>query len=78
MSKAIVYSKETCPWCVKAKELLASKGVTVEEHVFGSDKFKSKEALQESLGHQVNTVPQIVLDGRYIGGYTELAAYYGV
>ena len=35
MSKAVVYSKTTCPWCIKAKELLAQKGVQVEEHVLG-------------------------------------------
>ncbi len=79
MSTAVVYSKTTCPWCIKAKELLAQKGVQVEEHVLGqSPKAMTKEAICEAVGREINTVPQIVLDGVYIGGYTDLARYYGV
>lgn len=78
MSKAVIYTKPTCPYCVKAKQLLVEKNVQVEEHIFGeSPKAMSKQHIEEAVGHPVNTVPQIVLDGRYIGGYTELVAFYG-
>jgi glutaredoxin 3 len=78
MSKAVIYSRTSCPWCVKAKQILTDKGVQFEEHVFGSEQFKDKQALQEKLGKPVSTVPQIVLDGQYIGGCTELAKHFGV
>lgn len=78
MSKAVVYSKATCPWCVKAKELLKSQGVEVEEILFGSPAAPTKEAISEAVGRPINTVPQIILNGVYIGGYTDLARHFGV
>lgn len=78
MSKAVIYSRTTCPWCVKAKQILTDKGVQFEEHVLGSEQFKDKQTLEAKLGKPVNTVPQIILDGKYIGGCTELAKHFGV
>ena len=78
MSKAVVYSKTNCPWCVKAKQLLTEKGVEIDEVTVGSPRALNKEMVSEAVGRPINTVPQIILDGVYIGGYTELAAHYGV
>lgn len=80
MSKAVIYTKTTCPWCVKAKQLLAEKGVEVKEYVLGVDPEAATKALVEAAvgGREVQTVPQIMLDGQYIGGYTDLARHYGV
>ncbi|QDJ96348.1 glutaredoxin [Xanthomonas phage Xoo-sp13] len=77
MSRAVVYTRSSCPWCVKAKELLTAQGISFVEHVIGSPEFADKESLQAKLGRPVNTVPQIVLDGAYVGGYTDLAAKLG-
>lgn len=78
MTTAVIYTKTTCPYCVRAKEILAEQGVSVVEHVYGTGSFPSKEYLTEQLGVSVSSVPQIVLDGKHIGGCTELAAHYGV
>lgn len=80
MSKAVIYTKTTCPFCVKAKELLKSHNVEMEEHVFGSPQAADKEMISKAVGRQINTVPQISLDEgngfQYIGGYTDLVAHY--
>lgn len=71
---AVIYSKDSCPFCVKAKKLLEQKGIEYTEKKLGVD--VTKEDMFIFLGRTVKTVPQIVLDGKYIGGYTELDAYF--
>lgn len=78
MSRAVVYTRTSCPYCVKAKEILTQQGISFVEHVIGSPEFADKAALQAKLGQPVNTVPQIVLDGVYVGGCTDLAKKLGV
>jgi glutaredoxin len=59
--KATIYSSKTCPWCVRAKALLAGLG------------YEYEEILEK---HQDwPTVPYVIVDGQAIGGYTELARY---
>lgn len=76
MSKAIMYTRAACPFCVKAKELLENHGVEIEEHVYGTGKALNKEMISEAVGRPINTVPQILLDGAYIGGYNDLVEHY--
>lgn len=75
MSKAVVYSKEFCPYCVAAFRLLAQKGVEVEK-IDGM--LNSHEMLSALVaeGATTKTFPQIWLDGVYIGGYDHLRAFY--
>jgi glutaredoxin 3 len=69
MARVQVYTTEWCGYCVRAKALLASKGIDFEEINLDDDPgFRQK--LLELTGAW--TVPQIVVDGRPIGGYTEL------
>ena len=69
MSRIVMYTTRWCGYCVRAKALLDSKGVTYEEiHVDDDPGFR--ERLQELTGGW--TVPQILIDDRPIGGYTEL------
>jgi glutaredoxin 3 len=67
--KAIVWSKDQCPYCVQAKALLESKGIEYEERNInnGWDKDDLLEAVPTA-----RSVPQIFLDEEYIGGFTEL------
>jgi glutaredoxin 3 len=67
--KAIVWSKYHCPYCDQAKALLTQKGIEFEEKKIG-DGF-TKEDLLEAVP-TARTVPQIFLDGKLIGGFTEL------
>ncbi len=71
--KAIVWSKTSCPYCVNAKNLLVQKGYEIEERVIGNG--YTKEQLLESVP-MARTVPQIFLDGEYIGGYEDLVKYF--
>ena len=69
--KAIVWSKDQCPYCVQAKALLESRGIEFEERKIG-DGF-TREELLEAVP-TARTVPQIFLDGELIGGFNELRA----
>jgi glutaredoxin 3 len=69
--KVTVYTKRSCPYCVRAKHLLDRKGVRYEEvDVEGDDALRVW--LAETTGQR--TVPQIFAGERPLGGYTDLAA----
>ena len=67
--KAIVWSKDACPFCVQAKSLLEMKGIEYEERNVQHE--WTKEQLLEAVP-TARTLPQIFLDDNYIGGFTEL------
>jgi len=69
--RAIVWSKDHCPYCVQAKNLLSQKGIEFEERKIGEG--WTKEQLLEAVP-DARTVPQIFLDGELVGGFTELRA----
>jgi glutaredoxin len=71
--KAIVWSKTSCPYCVQAKTLLTQKGYEIEERLIGNG--YTKEQLLESVP-MARTVPQIFLEGEYIGGYEDLVKHF--
>ena len=65
----VMYSKNDCPFCDKARELLRSEGKFFIEYKL--DKDFCRETLK-ALFPTAKTFPVITLDSRYIGGYTEL------
>lgn len=65
-----VYSTHNCPWCVRARVLLESKGLDYEEINLSSGTDRVQEMLERS-GRR--TVPQIFIDDEPVGGFTELA-----
>ena len=67
--KAIVWSKNACPFCDQAKNLLKLKGIEFEERNISTD--WTREQLLEAVPN-ARTVPQIFLDEELIGGFTEL------
>lgn len=69
----IVWSKENCPHCQQAKELLHRQDIPFEERKIGEG--WNKEQLLESVP-TARSVPQIFLYGEYIGGYKELVKYF--
>ena len=71
--KAIVWSKVNCPYCVSAGVLLRAKGYEVEERKIGNG--WTKEQLLESVP-MARTVPQIFVDGEYIGNYDDLVRHF--
>lgn len=70
--KAIVWSKYHCPYCDQAKALLTQKGIEFEERKIGDG--YTKEELLEAIP-TARTVPQILIDDKLIGGFTELRKY---
>lgn len=71
--KAIVWSKYHCPFCDQAKALLKAKDIPFEERKIGDG--YTKEDLLEAVP-TARTVPQIFLDEKLIGGFTELKKYF--
>ena len=67
--KAVVWSKDACPFCVQAKALLELKGIEFEERNVSKD--WTKEQLLAAVP-EARTLPQIFLDEAYVGGFTEL------
>ena len=64
-----MYTTRWCGYCVRAKTLLDSRGLEYEEiNLDGDPRFRQR--LLELTGGW--TVPQILVDGNPIGGYTEL------
>ena len=71
--KALIWSKDYCPYCDRAKALLKQKGIQYEERKIGSG--WTKEQLLESVP-TARTVPQIFLDDKLIGGHDDLVKYF--
>ena len=69
MAKALVWSKNNCPFCVQAKNLLKLKNIEFEERNINEE--WTREQLLEAVP-TARTLPQIFLDDNYIGGFTEL------
>ncbi|HTQ23777.1 MAG TPA: glutaredoxin 3 [Candidatus Binataceae bacterium] len=72
MAKVEVYTTSYCPYCIRAKSLLKSKGVAFEEIDVAGDPALREKMIELSGGRR--TVPEIFINGRIIGGYDELRA----
>jgi glutaredoxin 3 len=69
MTRIQMYTTRWCGYCVRAKVLLDSRGLRYEEISLDDDR-AFRQRLEELTGGW--TVPQILIDGEPIGGYTEL------
>lgn len=71
MKRVVVYSTLVCPYCIRAKALLSSRGIPFEEiDVTGNAEERTR--LVEVTGRR--TVPQIFIGDEPIGGFDDLAA----
>jgi ribonucleoside-diphosphate reductase alpha chain len=71
-SRTIVYGKKNCPYCQMAKDELKLRGVQYD-YIDLADIGKTAA---EVTGRKVKTVPQIYIEGKYVGGWEELQAYF--
>ena len=71
MARVQVYSTANCSFCLRAKRLLAARGIPYDEIDVGGDA-AARADLVARTGRR--TVPQIFIDGHAIGGFEELAA----
>ncbi|QNM82682.1 glutaredoxin 3 [Sphingomonas sabuli] len=72
MAKVEIYSKTYCGFCVRAKSLLEAKGIAFDEINIDGGGPRRDEMIQRANGR--TTVPQIFIDGRHVGGCTDLFA----
>ena len=70
MARVKIFSTAHCPYCIKAKHLLAKWNIPYDEAMIDSDTTARREFARVTNG--ARTVPQIVIDGVCIGGFTEL------
>ena len=71
MPKVQIYTKRVCAYCTSAKALLKKKGVAYEEIDVENDDAR-RAWLVEVTGQR--TVPQIFVDGRSLGGFSDVDA----
>ena len=67
---AEVWSQTNCPACTEAKRLLEQAGVFITEKMLGVNGFTKKDLVEKVPN--ARSVPQIFLDGEYLGGLQEL------
>lgn len=73
MAKVEIYTWRSCPFCIRAKQLLDRKGVAYTEYAIDGD-----EAAREAMAARGNdgrrSVPQIFIDDAHVGGCDDLHA----
>ena len=70
MRKVVIYTGDLCVHCDWAIELLNRKNIKFTEFNVAQDTAKREEMFKKSNG--ARTVPQIIIDGKCIGGFSEL------
>ncbi len=73
MSIAVVWSKNNCIYCTKAKDFLKKKGISVEERNVQSGDWTMTQ-LDEAVPN-ARAFPQIFIDGKYVGSYDKMMSY---
>lgn len=72
MANVVIYTTRFCPFCIRAKHLLKSKGVNYREiPVDGKAQLRAEMTRKAGGRH---TVPQIWIDDHHVGGCDELMA----
>jgi len=69
MPKVIIYSKTTCPACIKAKDIMEEKGVQYKEIILDNKPDELKDLIDKT---NMRTVPQIFINDEFIGGCSDL------
>jgi glutaredoxin 3 len=72
MKNIDIYTSSTCPYCVRAKNMLKNKGISYREFIIDGKPELIAESIQRSDG--MRTVPQIFIENYHVGGYDELNA----
>lgn len=71
MAEVVVYSKVPCPYCVQVERLLQAREIPYEKIDLTGDAAGISD-LSARTG--MFTLPQVFIDGKLVGGYTETAA----
>jgi glutaredoxin 3 len=71
MQQVVIYTKETCPYCTMAKNLLKQKGVTEIKEIRIDLDSAEKDKMIQLTGRM--TVPQIFIGTTHVGGFDDLS-----
>ncbi|MDO5290616.1 MAG: glutaredoxin 3 [Pseudomonadota bacterium] len=72
MSPVKMYTTGTCPYCIRAKQLLKAKGVSAIEEIRVDLEPAQRQTMMEITGRR--TVPQIFIGDTHVGGHDDLVA----
>ena len=70
-AKVVMYSSSWCPYCLRARQLLKSKGIEYDEILVDGNWELREEMIQKS-GRR--TVPQIFIGEHHVGGFDDMNA----
>lgn len=69
-AKVEIYTWRTCPYCIRAKQLLKSKGVEFTEYSIDGDETARSQMAQRANGRR--SVPQIFINDQHVGGCDDI------
>ena len=72
MAKVEIYTWQTCPFCIRAKDLFNAKGIAYEEYQIDGDN-DARQKMSERAGGRTS-VPQIFIDDKHVGGCDDVHA----
>ncbi|RMX09187.1 glutaredoxin 3 [Allofranklinella schreckenbergeri] len=72
MPTITMYATGTCPYCLRAKQLLQERGVQAIEEIRVDLQPAEREVMMQRTGRR--TVPQIYIGDTHVGGFDDLAA----
>ncbi|ADI63997.1 glutaredoxin 3 [Trichormus azollae] len=71
-AKVEIYTWTTCPFCIRAKNLLINKGVDFLEYTIDGDEVARSKMAEKANGRR--SVPQIFINDEHIGGCDDIYA----
>ncbi len=72
-STVIMYTSKHCIWCGRVKRLLTDNDYPIsEEIIVGTSNPTAIPDFKSKYNQDLKTVPQVIIDGKLIGGYTEV------
>lgn len=84
---AVIYTKDNCPYCTRAKAIFDKRGITYEEKIIPRGQQDDRKLTESqswvtrddllAAAPAAKTVPQIWLDGEHIGGHDDLVKFLG-
>ena len=72
--KATVYGTPRCSWCDRVSKMLGENEIEVEK-IDVSESKENLKLMKSVAGKTTTTVPQVIIDGKFVGGYTEVERF---
>lgn len=76
MNKIEIYTSQTCPYCIKAKKLLKTLGLEYQETDVTDNFDEMAQDIEKRFNKKIMTIPQIVINDKYVGGFDDLNELY--